>query len=40
MGVGKEEIVIMPYQLGRPGAVWILQDENLWLTSADGQLYK
>lgn len=34
-GVGKEEVV-MPYPLRRPGAAWSLQDENLWLASADG----
>lgn len=33
-------MVTMTSQLSRPGAVWIFQDENLWVTSADRQLYK
>lgn len=41
-GVGKKTINfgITPNQLSRPGAVWNLQDGNLWHPSADGQLYR
>lgn len=34
----KKKFGVIPNQLSRPGAVRVLQDENLWLLSAGGQL--